>query len=371
MAGIYIHIPFCRRKCHYCNFFSLASQKLKPRFLEALKREIELSRDYLGAAEIQTVYFGGGTPSVFRPGELEPVIRSLTGGTGEFTLELNPEDVTEAYVEELKNNSFNRFSLGVQSFFDDDLAGLNRSHSAGQSVRAVKLLKDAGFGNISIDLIYGIPGSSDERWKQNLETAFSLRVPHISAYALTVEQKTPLAWMISRKRLAPVDEEAQVRQFGILMEEAVAHGFQQYEISNFALPGMHAVHNTNYWKGVPYLGLGPSAHSYNGRSRRWNVANLTGYIDALAAGKLPFEEEILTPRQKYNEYVMTSLRTMWGCSISAIRADFGPDFSDFFQRNAAPIIEQGFLSENSGIYILTGAGKLLADRIASELFIVD
>jgi oxygen-independent coproporphyrinogen-3 oxidase len=394
LSGIYIHIPFCRRKCHYCNFFSLASQKLKEPFLQALKKEIEQTRSYLGNELVNTIYFGGGTPSLYRPGELQELITSPPDpshpentsppdpspqGEGrivfpdikEITLELNPEDVTEEYVEELKNTWFNRFSIGVQSFSDEDLKYLNRSHTAAQASDAVKLLRQAGYQNISIDLIYGIPSSTSAMWLKNLEIAFSLDIPHISAYSLTVEQKTPLAWMISKQKSAPVNEVLQVDQFKMLMQKTKENGFQQYEISNFCKPDRHALHNTSYWNGISYLGLGPSAHSYNGNSRRWNVSSLSEYIRGIEKGACVFEEEILTTSQKYNEYVMTSLRTMWGCSGQKIISDFGFRISDFFRKNALSIIEMGFLTEVSGVYYLTDEGKLFADRIASELFLTE
>ena len=375
MAGIYIHIPFCRRKCHYCNFFSLASQKLKEPFLQALKKEIAATREYLVHEPVNTIYFGGGTPSLYDPRLLQEIIDLIrlqgSGGPGsscEITLELNPDDVTPAFIGQLRQTSFNRFSIGIQSFHDRDLACLNRSHSASQAIGSVRLLQDAGYRNLSIDLIYGIPSSTNDQWLRNLETAFSLEVPHISGYALTIEPKTPLAWMIGKQRSEPVNDELQVQQFRMLMEQTKQNGYEQYEISNFSLPGQHARHNTNYWNGVPYLGLGPSAHSYNGTSRRWNIANLTKYIAIVEKGECLYEEEVLTPSQKYNEYVMTSLRTMWGCEEKRI-LDFGFTIYDFFKKNTAPMIGEGFLREASGIYYLTDEGKLFADRIASELFI--
>ncbi len=392
MAGIYIHIPFCRRKCHYCNFFSLASRKLKVLFLKALRTEIAHSRTYLAGEPVNTIYFGGGTPSLYRPGELQEVMEELTSARGnasppdpspqgegrrvsaitkEVTLELNPEDVTKEYVAELKKTWFNRFSVGVQSFADEDLTYLNRSHSAAQALNAVKLLQNAGFENISIDLIFGIPDSTETRWEKNLDTAFSLGVPHLSAYALTVEPRTPLAWMIDKQKSAPVSDEMQVRQFKTLMKKAGEHGFLQYEISNFCKTDRYARHNTNYWKGIPYLGLGPSAHSYNGFSRRWNISNLSKYIDLAGSGGCLFEEESLTNTQKYNEYVMTSLRTMWGFSIEKSVSDFGFQISDLFIKQALPFIDTGLLKEISGVYFLTDEGKLFADRVASALFVTD
>jgi oxygen-independent coproporphyrinogen-3 oxidase len=384
LAGIYFHIPFCKQKCHYCNFFSLASQKLRDPFLKALKHEIASTRDYLGNESVNTIYFGGGTPSLFHPGVLQEMIemvapppdptlrgeeKCLSSITKEITLEINPDDITEDYVAQLQKTWFNRFSIGIQSFFDEDLEYLNRTHSAAQALRAVKLLQDAGYSNISIDLIYGIPSSTSARWQKNLDIAFSLGVQHISAYALTVEARTPLAWMIDRQRSAPVSEESQVAQFRMLMRKAKEEGFLQYEISNFCKPGHHAMHNTNYWKGIPYLGLGPSAHSYNGTGRRWNISNLSKYIGGMVNGECIYEEEVLTLSQKYNEYVMTSLRTMWGCAGEKIISDFGFAVYDSFRKAAIPMIGQGLLTESAGVYFLTDEGKLFADRIAADLFL--
>ena len=391
MAGIYIHIPFCWRKCHYCNFFSLASQKLRAPFLPALKKEVALTRGYLAGEPVNTIYFGGGTPSVIDPMALQEIIdlifrvtrhaSRVTSSTGdpeiyqdvnsEITLEINPDDVTPAYIAQLRQTSFNRFSIGIQSFFDEDLKYLNRCHSSLQAIQSVKLLQEAGYENLSIDLIYGIPSSSNERWLKNLEIAFSLGVPHISAYALTVEQKTPLAWMIDQQKSPPVNDETQVDQFKMLTEKAKENGYLHYEISNFCKPGWYARHNISYWNGIPYLGLGPSAHSYNGISRRWNISNLSEYINGMTRGECVYEEEILTPAQRYNEYVMTSLRTMWGCDLDKINDELRMTNDEFIRKSAASLVQQGWLTENSGVYFLTDEGKLFADRVASELFITD
>ena len=321
---------------------------------------------------MQTIYVGGGTPSVLEPMVLQDLLQTLQpegpSAKQEITLELNPEDLNFGYVAALQNTWFNRFSLGVQSFSDNDLVYLNRTHSARQACDAVKMLKTALYRNISIDLIYGIPGSSEAQWRSNLALAFSI-APHVSAYALTVEQKTPLAWMIEKKRSAPVIDDLQAGQFNILMQKARAAGFYQYEISNFCSDGLISVHNANYWRGVPYLGLGPSAHSYNGFSRRWNVSNLSEYISKLERGEIIYEEEVLTTSQKYNEYVMTSLRTIWGCNPGKINDELHLANQDLFKNSAAPFIGQGLLTEVSGVYFLTDAGKLFADRIAAALFI--
>lgn len=400
MAGIYVHIPFCRSKCPYCNFFSLASRKHKNTYLQALSREVELTSGYLEGQPVTTVYFGGGTPSAYPPAALQQILETIANANkvigwnksgrspgsstayagmensrpqaipAEITLEINPDDVSLLFVKELKQTGFNRISLGVQSFDGEDLKYLKRTHSADRSIQAVRLLKEAGYENISIDLIYGIPGSSQERWSRNLETAFALDIRHISAYALTVEPGTALSWMIDRQRSTPTDEELLLSQYYLLTQMAVDHGFEQYEISNFALPGWHSKHNTGYWQGLHYLGLGPSAHSYNGISRRWNGTNLNEYIQDVSEGRLKFEEETLTPEQKYNEYVMTSLRTMWGCDSCKIKKDFGFPVYDFFRKQVALPIQQELVQETSGIYFLTKRGKLFADRIASDLFLV-
>lgn len=374
MKGIYIHIPFCRRKCNYCNFFSLATVKFRESFLEALKKEITLTGGYLPGEPVNTIYLGGGTPSVYLPQMIDPdVLGVLSKGEisspgREVTLEINPEDVTKDYLRALRETSFNRYSLGIQSFDDDCLKFMNRSHDGRQALKSVRMLQESGMENLSIDLIYGVPGFDDESWRKNLEISFSLDVPHISAYALTVEEGTPLHWMTNRGKAKPVDEEAQVSQFRLLMKMAADHGYEHYEISNFAKLGRYALHNTNYWRGEKYLGLGPSAHSYNGDARRWNVSNLTRYLAAIESGILPYEEEILTPVQQFNEYVMTSLRTQWGCDTGWIARRFGEEFARELLRQAARFEVNGYLRNDNGLIRLTDEGKLLADGITAQLF---
>jgi len=409
LAGIYLHIPFCRRKCPYCNFFSLASKKQRDAFLSALKKEISLTRGFLGEDPVETIYFGGGTPSVFSPSVLNEIIvedlasktdrndamtrrnyperkvpsyppqplparREGQGEGTEITLEINPEDATGEFVSELRETAFNRVSLGVQSFHEPELKFLGREHSAEQSSVAVRRLQTAGFTNISIDLIYGIPGSSDDAWKKNLEIALSLGVPHISAYALTVEEGTPLAWMTGKGRAAPVDDERQAAHFRILMEMMRSHGYLHYEISNFCLPGRESRHNTAYWQGKKYLGLGPSAHCYNGLTRRWNVSNLTRYIESMEQGMPLWEEEILTPEMQSNEYIMTSLRTMWGCNENRILDPLYPNKAlvksalQDFKARAKTWENRGFMKSAAGTWYLTDEGKLFADAIAADLF---
>jgi len=369
MAGIYIHIPFCKQACHYCNFYFLTSLGNKDKFIEALLKEIELSADYLASQIIETIYFGGGTPSLLSADEINRVITQLeryhdTSLLKEFTLEVNPDDLTAEKVAALRTTGINRFSIGIQSFFDEDLKYMNRAHNSAEALSSIKRVQDAGFENITIDLIYGTPTMNDEAWHKNLEQAFSLYVPHISSYALTVEPKTSLAQKIIKGQSKPVDEEQSARQFKILMNEMRAHGYEQYEISNFAKPGKHAIHNSNYWSGHHYLGLGPSAHSFNTLARRWNIANNINYIQSINSGVIPFEEEVLTETQQLNERIMTSLRTMWGLNI----VDLDIQKVALIMK-ALKNIDAAHYIFNDGILTLTDEGRLFADAIAAELFL--
>lgn len=383
MAGIYIHVPFCKQACHYCNFYFSTSLGNKPRYLQALLQEIELSKDYLAGETIETLYFGGGTPTSLEVSELKQIVEALQkhydlSKLQEFTLEANPDDLTTNKVAELKQllpYGLNRFSIGIQSFFEEDLRYMNRVHNAEEALASIKRVQDAGFSNLTIDLIYGTPTMNNERWLQNLQQAFALQVPHISSYALTVEPKTGLENKIRKKMALPVNEEQSAQQFQLLMQQMQLAGYEQYEISNFAKPGAYAVHNTNYWRGKKYLGLGPSAHSFNGPARRWNVANNILYIEGLQKGALPYEEEILTPAQQINERLMTGLRTMWGVRI----LDFGMPVFDLETRTMMPAaqlierslqeIDTAYYTYKDGLLTLTQQGKLFADGIAAQLFI--
>jgi oxygen-independent coproporphyrinogen III oxidase len=374
MAGIYIHIPFCKQKCHYCNFFSVASVKWKEEFVQALLKEMELRKDYLVGEKVNTIYFGGGTPSLLSISHLSLIISHLTkhfdvNSNVEITLEANPDDLNPEYLKELKTTPVNRLSIGIQSFFDDDLQYLNRVHNSDQAKRAVDYAMASGFSNLTIDLIYGIPTLTDEKWARNLEIFFDLNIPHLSAYSLTVEQKTPLALLIERGKYAPVDENLSVGHFKMLQEEVKNHGFVHYEISNFAREGYYSKHNSIYWLGGSYLGLGPSAHSFNGSSRQWNVSNISQYIKLDHFLTSVEEKEVLTMEQRYNEYVMTSLRTVWGCDSIHIRNVFGETFEDYFLRNALPFVDRKHLYREGSKFFLTEQGKLFADGIAAELFI--
>ena len=374
MAGIYIHIPFCKRKCHYCNFFSVASQKYKQHFLDALQEEIFLQRYYLAEKEIHSVYFGGGTPSLMDPSDISKILQEIKkyyilSKDAEITLEANPDDLGKDKIRDYFKLGINRMSIGVQSFHDKDLAYLNRVHSASQAIDAINEVQSVGFQNISIDLIYGIPGLTNEQWIKNLEMAFSFNVQHISAYALTVEPRTALDLLIKKKKLPAPGEVHVISHFRILMAKMKENGFIHYEISNFCREGFYSGHNRMYWSGEHYLGLGPSAHSYNGISRQWNVAGIIDYIDQVRRQDRFFETETLTASQHYNEYVMTSLRTMWGCDLNKIRSEFGEEFGSRFPVLGSRYLESGLMIEEEGVYYLTDEGKLFADGIASDLFV--
>lgn len=374
MAGLYIHIPFCRQKCHYCNFFSLASRKNQSQIIASLLQEIQLQQAYLGGEPLKTIYFGGGTPSLFSPEIIQSLIEKANSVFGietnaEITLEANPDDITNGWLSQLRKTSVNRLSIGIQSFFDEDLTCLHRAHNATEALNAVKSAQDFGFQNLSIDLIYAIPTLSDERWNENISKAISLKVPHISAYALTVEPGTALDLFIRKGKYQNVDDEKAARQFTILMERLAGNNFIHYEISNFCTEGYFSRHNTSYWSGEKYLGIGPSAHSYNGISRQWNVSNITGYIKSINLGIIPSEKEILTKIQQFNEYLMTSLRTVWGTDLDKIEAIFGKEFHDHTLSEIQPSIhcKLAFIADNK--IRLTSTGKLFADRIASDIFV--
>jgi oxygen-independent coproporphyrinogen-3 oxidase len=376
MAGIYLHIPFCKQKCTHCNFHFSTSLSGKDDLLRAMLRELEMQKDYLQGQAIETIYFGGGTPSLFSADEIMRFIDAIyklfpVQELKECTLEANPDDLTKNYLQALKTTAVNRFSIGVQSFKESDLRFMNRAHDSQQADYAVKAAQDAGFSNLTIDLIYGTPGLSDKDWKYNLAQVAALQVPHFSAYALTVEEGTVLSHNIKKKKAIAPDNEQAAGQFGILMEEAAQMGYDHYEISNFALPGHHAVHNTNYWRGKAYLGIGPSAHSFDGSHRKWNIANNALYTqNILARQHILYEEELLTNTQRLNEYIMTSLRTMWGCDLDKIGREWSSDHANELKRNAGKFIERGQLTEQDGKLILSNTGKLFADGIAGELFFV-
>lgn len=375
MAGIYLHIPFCKQKCHYCNFYALASSKYRNEFVDALVKEINSRIDYLKGELINTIYFGGGTPSLLYPKEIVQIINTIkqnynAAANPEITLEANPDDLSIDKLLSLKNDTpVNRLSIGIQSFFDDDLKYLNRVHNSLQAINSIQIAKETGFDNITIDLIYGIPTLTNEKWKHNLNRFFSFELPHLSSYSLTVEPKTPLKVLIDKGKIQPVEEEQSISHFEILLEETKRHNYIHYEISNFAKEGHYSKHNSIYWTGGHYIGFGPSAHSFNGESRQWNVSNMKQYMEAEMVEKIIEEKEILTINQQYNEYVMTSIRTSWGCDVEHIHNEFGLNYVTYFKRSIKPFLKQGKVKYQKSKYLLTNKGKLFADAIASDLFI--
>ncbi len=382
MPGVYIHIPFCRQACHYCNFHFTVSLKHKQDFLQCLHEEIRLRQDFLAPyAEktknnkllIDTLYFGGGTPSILKVSELIGILRQIyeffeLRSGAEVTLEANPDDLTIEKLMALRQTSVNRLSVGIQSFQYADLQYLNRIHSPAQAKQSIKNAYKTGFKNISVDLIYGTPTLDNDKWRDNLHTITDLAVPHVSAYCLTVEPKTTLSVFIKRGQTEQVNEDHACDQFEIMIDLLVKSGYEHYEISNFGKQGYFSKHNLSYWQGIPYLGLGPSAHSYNGKTRQWNISNTTEYISRIKKGLIPCEKEKITARKAFNEYIMTSLRTQWGCSKDKINREFGSRFLKHFEKEASSHLENGLLIDNQDNIKLSGKGKLLADKIASDLF---
>jgi len=372
MAGIYIHIPFCRKACHYCNFHFSTSPKLQANFVEALLTEISLQKHFL-KEPVSTIYLGGGTPSILESTTIDLILQTIktnfsVEAGAEITLEANPDDISIEKLTGWLSIGINRLSIGIQSFFEEDLVWMNRAHNAKQALRSVELARREGFDNLTIDLIYGTPTLTNDRWLQNLQKAISLQVPHLSCYALTVEPKTALHALIEKNKVANVDTDKQAVHFELLVAETEKHGYEQYEISNFAKPGFRSRHNSSYWQGKPYLGLGPSAHSFNGVSRQWNVANNALYINSLQNGTLRFEKEELTKTNRFNEYVMTSLRTIEGLSIEKVTAEFGEKSAATLLSSASKHIKNQHLFLNDQHLKITRDGRFLADGIAADLF---
>lgn len=371
-GGIYIHIPFCKQACHYCDFHFSTTLKKKGELVEALAKEIQLRKDEFKGIEVQTIYFGGGTPSLLTNDEMELLINTVyknykVTANPEITLEANPDDLSKSRILELSKSSVNRLSIGIQSFFESDLKLMNRAHNAEE---AEACLEEATkhFDNISVDLIYGIPGASNEQWLQNIETALNYNIPHISSYALTVEPKTALASFIQKGIVDAVDDEQAYQQFYQLKEKLEASRFIHYELSNFGKEGYFSKNNSAYWQGKPYIGIGPSAHSFNGKQRGWNVRNNTKYIKAIQQNELPIEVETLTTTDRYNEYIMTGLRTIWGVSLDKVEKDFGKMYKDYLIEQANVFINQHLLYIDDKHIRVTKKGQFLSDGIASELF---
>lgn len=372
MAGIYVHIPFCKQACYYCNFHFSTKHLGIGRMVDAIVKEVKLNKNYLKGETIDTIYFGGGTPSLLNTEQIDAIITAIrknftVNDKAEITLEANPDDISEEKLLSWKENGFNRISLGVQSFFDEDLKWMNRVHNSEQAHEAIKLVMQH-FTNVTIDLIYGFPTLTNEKWEQNLKTVLSYKVPHLSCYALTVEPRTVLHVQIEKQQKEGVDEEKQAAQFEILTKTLSKAGFEHYEISNFAKPGFRSKHNSSYWQGEKYLGLGPSAHSYNGKSRQWNFANNSVYQANLNNNMLAFEKEELTTTQQLNEYVMLSLRTMEGINLKQVEKTFGKQAMQQLLQRTAKHEKQKTVAVENNFILLTKKAKFLADGIAADLF---
>ncbi len=373
MAGIYLHIPFCKQACYYCDFHFAVSLKNKGALLKALHTELKIRTDYLKKEPINTLYFGGGTPSLLSADEINRLLDAVAkhynlASTLEITLEANPDDLTAQKVRELQNTAVNRYSIGVQSFFDDDLKFMNRVHNAQDAESSVKRIQDAGIENITIDLIYGIPHLSIAKWQENLQKFFDLKIPHLSSYALTVEEKTALHHFIKTQKYPAVSEELAYQHFEYLLKATAAHEFLHYELSNFCQEGFHSKHNQAYWTGASYLGVGPSAHSFNGYSRSWNVANNPKYIKSLERKELPLTTENLSTTNRFNEYLMTGLRTSFGVSLLEVENRFGSTYVKHLEKSIAKQLQLEHLSLINNILLITQKGRFLTDAILTDLF---
>ena len=385
MSGIYIHIPFCKQACHYCDFHFSTNLKKKDEMVLALAKEIEMRKSEFQDEIVETIYFGGGTPSILQIEDLKFLIDAVYRNfkvveNPEITVEANPDDLTENRIIELSKNKVNRLSIGIQSFFEDDLKLMNRAHNVEEAKNYLEIATQY-FDNISIDLIYGIPDSSqsgeqakqmsNEKWLQNIETALSFGVPHISSYALTVEPKTALHSFIQKGIIPQPDDEVAQEHFQILVDKLSENGFIHYELSNFGKENYFSKNNSSYWLGKKYIGIGPSAHSYDGKNRGWNVSNNSIYIKSIQENKLPIEIETLTKTDRYNEYIMTGLRTIWGVSLERIEQEFGKTYLDYLNQQAAKFIEDHLLFVDDNILRTTKKGKFLSDGIASDLFLLN
>lgn len=377
MAGIYIHIPFCKQACSYCDFHFATSLKYKDKMLEAIRHEMILAQDFIENRKIDTVYIGGGTPSLLNSDEINTLFDTMSkiydlSQVKEWTLEANPDDLTSTYLKALKKYTpINRLSIGIQSFQPDDLKLMNRAHDAAQAEYCIPAAQDIGFENISCDLIFGTPTLSDKELQSNIEKLHGHLVPHISAYALTIEPHTPLHKKIKKAEFSIASDTHYERQMKNIIHELSARGYVQYEISNYALPGHEAIHNTNYWKQSPYWGFGPSAHAYNGHIRRWNVRNNQQYIRSiLQDNSIPFESETLSKIDRINEYIMTSMRTIWGINLSEFKNLFGIEAFDHLINESAQLIDKGWIVNNNDTLTLSLEAKIISDTVISQLFII-
>ncbi len=375
MGGIYLHIPFCKQACHYCDFHFSTSMAKKDLMISALKNELLLRKDEFKDEVVETIYFGGGTPTVLETSEINELFTTVylnyqVVETPEITIEANPDDLSREKLLQLSNSPINRLSIGIQSFFDEDLKFMNRAHNVKEAMQCIEKATKH-FENISIDLIYGIPGMTNERWQQNIDKALSFGVPHISSYALTVEPKTALANFIKKGKVKPIDDEQSQKHFQILYDVLTKEGYDCYEVSNFGKPGYYSKNNTAYWLGKKYMGFGPSAHSFDGEQRSWNINNNPKYLKAIAQDALPMSTETLSKTDKYNEYIMTGLRTSWGISLERVRTEFGDNYSRYLNQHIAKYINQGLLVVSKEQLVATKKGKFLVDGIASDLFMIN
>ncbi|MCB0409777.1 MAG: radical SAM family heme chaperone HemW [Flavobacteriales bacterium] len=374
MAGIYIHIPFCKQKCSYCDFHFSTSLKHKDDLIQALIKEIEQKKELI-SEPISTIYFGGGTPSLMTNDDFLLINETLLKNYNiiekpEFTVECNPDDLDKQKLIDLKNSGVNRLSIGTQSFFDDDLQFFNRAHNSKQAKESILLAQDIGFENITIDLIYGTPTLDMKKWEENLNQIEKLKIPHLSAYTLTVEPKTTLHHMVKTNQTQlPTDEET-IEQFKTLMNRTKEIGLTQYEVSNFGKEGFYSQHNSNYWKGINYLGFGPSAHSFIENKRFWNVSNNIKYIEAISKNLNYFEKELIDEKTAYNEYILTRLRTIWGVNLSFLKTTFNQKIVEHFQKEIHPYLNSSYLQTENESITLTKEGIFIADKISSDLFYV-
>jgi oxygen-independent coproporphyrinogen III oxidase len=372
MAGIYIHIPFCKKKCTYCDFYTEVAPKFIPSLVDSIIKELQIRKDYLQNASINTIYFGGGTPSILNREEFNRIFKKIyelfsVNEDAEITFEANPDDLSTEYLESIKKLPFNRISIGIQSFDDVDLKRINRRHTGIEAIEAVKNAQSAGFDNLSIDLIYGLPFQTLEAWEKQLDIALSLNVQHISSYGLTYEEGTALWKQREKGKVTNVDDETMNAMYLLLVEKTRLHNFEAYEISNFSLPGFRSSHNTSYWKQEPYLGIGPSAHSYNLSSRQWNVASIKEYIKAIETNTIFFEQEQLTLNDRYNDYVMVSLRTADGIDMTLLEHEFGSDLAHYCNENIKSFVENGKVLNKNGKLCLTTDGIMISNLILIEL----
>lgn len=376
MAGIYLHIPFCKRRCIYCDFFSTTKNDKKNTYVQALSKELELRKDYLDGEIIDTIYFGGGTPSQLEEKDFIQLFETIykiytVNPEAEITIEANPDDLTPEYIAMLRTLPFNRLSMGIQTFKEDTLRLLHRRHTAAQAQQAYQHCREAGFQNISIDLMYGLPGETLEDWQKDLQTALQMHPEHISAYHLIYEEGTPLWNLKEAHQVEETDEDLSVSLFKELIHTLKSNGYEHYEISNFCRPGFHSRHNSSYWTGKKYLGCGPSAHSYDGTSRQWNVASLSQYIQGIQEGTPYQEKEELDLYTRYNDFIITRLRTVYGIPTHILKETFGETLFDYCMRMASPHLKQGFLTLDNHVMKLTEKGIFISDGIMSDLLWVD